>query len=122
MNKPTLSDVYALLTDPDFTDKDGGTVYEMAMLGGPARSAAALISATPGETLGGIMANALGSMKWLESRARRNGFGHADFSPLDINNGKTAVFYVEPVELLGVNPRPLRLIAEMFLSRRVSGA
>jgi type IV secretory pathway TraG/TraD family ATPase VirD4 len=119
--KPTLGDVYELMTDPDFTNKDGGIVYEMSMLGGPARSAAALIAATPGETLGSIMANALGSMNWLESQARRKGFGHADFSPLDINNGKTAVFYVEPVELLGVNARPLRLVSEMFLSAAFQG-
>jgi type IV secretory pathway TraG/TraD family ATPase VirD4 len=118
---PTLADVYVLMTDPEFADKDGGIVYEMGMLGGPARSAAALISATPGETIGSFMANAQISMKWLESAARRNGFGHADFSPLDINKGKMAVFYVEPVDLLGVNARPLRLVSEMFLSAAFQG-
>src|SRR5271170_6058384 len=121
MGNPTLGDVYELLTDPEFTDPEGGILYEMSTLGGPARSAAALISQTEGETLGGIMANALESMNWLESNARRDGFGHADFSPLDLNKKKLAVFYVEPVEELGANARPLRIVSSMFLSAAMKG-
>lgn len=41
---PTLADVYELLTDAGFRNRTGGILYEMAMLGGPARSAAALLS------------------------------------------------------------------------------
>ena len=118
---PTLGDVYALLTDPDFTNPDSTIVYEMARLGGPARSAAAIISQTEGETLGGIMGNALDNMNWLESQARREGFGHADFSPVDINTKKLAVFYIEPAEELGANARPLRIVSSMFLSAAMKG-
>ncbi len=117
----TLGDVYNLLTDPAFSDPDGATVYEMAMLGGPARSAAALMSTTPGETLGSIMANALANMNWLESQAMRTAFGAADFSSLDLNNGKTTVIFVLPPELLGVHPRALRLVVTMFVSAAMQG-
>jgi hypothetical protein len=94
--KPSLADVYDLVTDPDFNNPEGGILYEMATLGGPARSSASLLSQTPGETIGGIMANVFSHMKWLESRALRDMLGASDFSPLDLNNGKTPVYWVQP--------------------------
>jgi type IV secretory pathway TraG/TraD family ATPase VirD4 len=121
MTRPTLADVFDLLTDPDFADPNSGLVYEMAMLGGPARSAAAIITQTDGETLGSFLSNAHLNMNWLESPARREGFSEADFSPLDINDGNTAVFYVEPLEQLGVNPRPERLVLDTFIDAALKG-
>jgi type IV secretory pathway TraG/TraD family ATPase VirD4 len=119
--KPTLADVYQLVTDPEFKDADGSIVYEMAMLGGPARSAAAMISQMDGETLGTMLLNANQSLDWLESEPRREGFGHSDFSPLDLNKKKVAVFYVEPVEELSSNARPLRIVTSMFISGAMKG-
>jgi type IV secretory pathway TraG/TraD family ATPase VirD4 len=118
---PTLGDVFDLLTDPEFSDPGSGRLYEMATLEGPARGAAALVSQLDGETFGSVLMNALESMNWLESKARREGFGAADFSPLDLNQKKMAVFYVEPTEELGANSRPLRIIASMFLSAAMKG-
>jgi type IV secretory pathway TraG/TraD family ATPase VirD4 len=118
---PTLADVYDLLTNPEFSDPAGTIIPEMGMLGGPARSAAALMSTTPGDTLGGIMANALANMNWLESEAMRKTFGAADFSALDLNNGKTSVYFVLPPELLGVHQRALRLIVNTFVSAAMQG-
>jgi type IV secretory pathway TraG/TraD family ATPase VirD4 len=119
--KPTLADVYNLLTDAGFRDPEGGIAYEMAMLGGPARSAAALLTQSAEETVGGIMANVFSHMKWLESQAMREMLSASDFSALDINNGRTSVYFVLPPELLGVHQRPLRLIVSTFVAAALKG-
>ncbi len=120
-NAPTLGDVYDLLTHPDFSDSQSELIEEMGNLGGAARSAAGLISQLERETLGSVLSNALQNINWLESAARRDGFGHADFSPLDINTKKVAVFFVEPEEELGANARPLRVVISEFFSAAMKG-
>jgi type IV secretory pathway TraG/TraD family ATPase VirD4 len=120
-NTPTLGDVYDLLTSPDFSDPQSVVVEEMGNLGGAARSAAGLISQLESETFGSVLSNALQNMNWLESDARREGFGHADFSPLDINTKKLAAFFVEAEEELGANARPLRVVFSEFFSAAMKG-
>lgn len=117
----SLSDVYELLTDPDFKDEKSLVSQEMAYLGGPARSAAALVTQSAEETVGGIMANAFSHMRWLESYAMRAMLETSDFSPLDLNNGRTTVYFVLPPELLGVHQRALRLMVTTFVSAALKG-
>ena len=97
--------------------------YEMATLGGPARSAAAsLLSATAEETIGSVMANALIRIEMAgKSRLCRRCSSRSDFSPLDLNNGKTAVYWVQPPELLGVHQRLLRLMSTSCLNAVLKG-
>lgn len=119
--KPTLADVYELLTNSDFRNPQGGIAYEMATLGGPARSAAALLTQSAEETIGGVMANAFSHMRWLESQGMREMLGASDFSALDLNNGHTTVYFVLPPELLGVHQRVLRLMTTTFISAALKG-
>jgi type IV secretory pathway TraG/TraD family ATPase VirD4 len=117
----SLSDVYELLTDPDFKNAKSLVSQEMAYLGGSARSAAALVTQSAEETVGGIMANAFSHMRWLESYAMREMLESSDFSPLDINNGRTTVYFVLPPELLGVHQRALRLMVTTFVAAAMKG-
>ena len=114
----TLGAVRDLLTDPA-----GPPLYAMAVLDGPARSAAALLSQVAGaeETIGGIMANALGHTKFIDSRGMREMLSGSDFSALDLNKGNTTVYFVLPPEYLGVHARSLRLIVNTFLSAAAKG-
>lgn len=73
------------------------------------------------ETISGIMANVYSHMKWLESQAVREMLSRSDFSPLDINNGKTTMFWVQPPELLGVHQRLLRLMSTAILNAVLKG-
>jgi type IV secretory pathway TraG/TraD family ATPase VirD4 len=60
-------------------------------------------------------------MKWLESEAVREMLSRSDFSPLDLNDGKTTVYWVQPPELLGTHQRLLRLMASTFLGAVLKG-
>jgi type IV secretion system protein VirD4 len=117
-NERTLGAVRDLLTDPD-----GPPLYAMAVLGGPARSAAALLSQIAGaeETIGGVIANALGHTKFIDSRGMREMLSGSDFSALDLNKGNTTVYFVLPPEYLAVHARALRLILNTFLSAAAKG-
>jgi type IV secretion system protein VirD4 len=115
-NEKTLGRVRDLLIDPK-----GPPLYAMAVLGGPACSAAAMISQAAEETVGGIMANALGHTKFLDSRGMREMFSGSDFSPLDLNNGNTTVYFVLPPEYLTVHQRALRLVVNTFLNAAAKG-
>ena len=105
------------------TRQDGPPLYEMAAIGGPAASAAALIGqvAAAEETVGGIMANALGHTKFLDSRGMRGMLSGADFSALDLNKGNTTVYFVLPPEYLAVHQRALRLVVNTFLAASAKG-
>ena len=115
MKRP-LGRVRDLLIDPK-----GPPVYEMAVLGGQARSAAALLSQAAEETVGGIMANALGHTKFLDSRGMRLMLSASDFSALDLNKGNTTVYFVLPPEYLGAHARALRLVVSTFLTAAAKG-
>ena len=115
-SKKTLGAVRDLLIDPN-----GPPLYAMAVLGGAARSAAAMLSQAAEETVGGIMANALGQTKFLDSRGMRLMFSASDFSALDLNKGNMTVFFVLPPEFLGVHARALRLVLNTFLSAAAKG-
>ena len=93
----------------------------MAVLGGQARSAAAMLSQAAEETVGGIMSNALGHTKFLDSRGMREMLSGSDFSALDLNKGKTTVYFVLPPEYLGVHQRALRLVVNTFLAAAAKG-
>jgi type IV secretory pathway TraG/TraD family ATPase VirD4 len=112
----TLGDVRDLLIDPN-----GPPLVAMAFLGGQARSAAAMISQAAEETVGGIMANALGHTKFLDSRGMRDMLSGSDFSALDLNNGNTTVYFVLPPEYLSVHQRALRLVVNTFLAAAAKG-
>jgi type IV secretory pathway TraG/TraD family ATPase VirD4 len=112
----TLGAVRDLLINPD-----GPPLYAMAVLGGPACSAAAMISQAAEETVGGIMANALGHTKFLDSRGMRDMLSGSDFSALDLNNGNTTVYFVLPPEYLTVHQRALRLVVNTFLAAAAKG-
>jgi type IV secretory pathway TraG/TraD family ATPase VirD4 len=45
----------------------------------------------------------------------------SDFSPLDLNNGKTTIYFVLPPEYLGVHARALRLVSNLLLSAGAKG-
>jgi type IV secretory pathway TraG/TraD family ATPase VirD4 len=115
-NEKTLGAVRDLLIDPN-----GPPLYAMAVLGGASRSAAAMLSQAAEETVGGIMANALGHTKFLDSRGMRAMLSGSDFSPLDLNNGNTTVYFVLPPEYLGVHARALRLVVNTFLTAAAKG-
>src|SRR5271166_320007 len=115
-NERTLGTVRDLLIDPK-----GPPEYAMAVLGGLARSAAAMLSQAAEETVGGIMANALGHTKFLDSRGMRAMLSASDFSALDLNNGNTTVYFVLPPEYLGVHQRALRLVVNTFLAAAAKG-
>ena len=115
-NERTLGAVRDLLIHPE-----GPPVYAMAVLGGLARSAAAMLSQAAEETVGGIMANALGHTKFLDSRGMRAMLSASDFSALDLNNGNTTVYFVLPPEYLGVHQRALRLVVNTFLAAAAKG-
>ncbi len=112
----TLGAVRDLLINPD-----GPPLYAMAVLGGQARSAAAMLSQAAEETVGGIMANALGHTKFLDSRGMREMLSGSDFSALDLSNGNTTVYFVLPPEYLSVHQRALRLVVNTFLAAAAKG-
>ena len=93
----------------------------MAVLGGTARSAAAMMSQASEETVGGIMANALGHTKFLDSRGMREMLSGSDFAALDLNKGNTTVYFVLPPEYLTVHQRALRLVVNTFLAAAAKG-
>ena len=80
-----------------------------------------MISQAAEETVGGIMANALGHTKFLDSRGMREMLSGSDFSALDLNNGNTTVYFVLPPEYLSVHQRALRLVVNTFLSGGCKG-
>ena len=84
-------------------DPNGPPLDAMAVLGGQARSAAAMLSQAAEETVGGIMAKRLGHTKFLDSRGMREMLSGSDFSALDLNKGNTTVYFVLPPEYLGVH-------------------
>ena len=112
----TLGGVRDLLIDPN-----GPPLQAMAVLGGQARSAAALLSQAAEETVGGIMSNALGHTKFLDSRGMREMLSGSDFSALDLNKGKTTVYFVLPPEYVSVHQRALRLVVNTFLAAAAKG-
>ena len=116
MNRPSAR-VRDLLIEP----RTGRRFIAMAVLGGPACSAAAMISQAAEETVGGIMANALGHTKFLDSRGMREMLSGSDFSALDLNNGNTTVYFVLPPEYLTVHQRALRLVVNTFLTAAAKG-
>src|SRR5208282_6643113 len=111
-----LGAVRDLLINPD-----GPPLQAMAFLGGSACSAAAMIMQASEETVGGIMANALGHTKFLDSRGMREMLSGSDFSALDLNKGNTTVYFVLPPEYLAVHQRALRLVVNSFLAAAAKG-
>ena len=101
--------------------RDGPPVDAMAVLGGQALSAAAMLSQGSEETVGNIMATTLGHTKFLDSHGMREMLSRSDFSALDLNNGNTTVYFVLPPEYLSVHARALRLMLNTFLAAATKG-
>ena len=116
-NEKTLGAVRDLLTRSGRAAalRDGGSRRPGCQRGGRCSSQAAE------ETVGGIMANALGHTKFLDSRGMRDMLSGSDFSALDLNKGNTTVYFVLPPEYLAVHQRALRLVVNTFLAAAAKG-
>jgi type IV secretory pathway TraG/TraD family ATPase VirD4 len=118
---PTLIGVQQYLTDERLKQKDSAMQRTMFNLGGLAEEAAALLSQSADDTIGGIMSNALLNMAWLKSAGMTRMLCQSDFKATDINNGHTTVYFVLPPDMLVTHERVQRLMANTFLNAAFKG-
>jgi len=117
----TLASVQALLTNPDLGDPESDLIREMYSMGGFAEEAAALLSEAAEETVGGIMANAMSHMSWLKSRGWREMTSGSDLRAIDINNGRTVVYFAPSPGHMQTHVRGLRVVSGAFVRAVMKG-